>query len=188
MSWLKLPVLCALMVAPALLADPAPGKDSPKKDDSSAQKSDSKSDQKPDSKSDSKAPKQTSDDDKEKSMLDSLPANQIYNGVHIPNFSPTGKLLMMFDAKSAKRIDDRDIEMQDLKIEIHNNDGSTFHVEMTHSVFNLDTRILTSNTPTTIKRDDFTINGDRAEFHTKEKFGRVFGNVKMIINSGDTNK
>ncbi len=172
MSWLKLSLACALIAATNLHADPAG--------------SDSKKSPPADQKSATPAPKVSSDADKENAVLSSLPANQIYNGVHIPNFSPSGKLLMLFDAKSAKRIDDRDIEMQDLKIEIHNADGSTFHVEMVHSIFNLDTRILTSNTPTTIKRDDFTINGDRAEFHVKEKFGRVFGNVKMIINSGDT--
>jgi hypothetical protein len=174
MSWLKLSLACALLAAPAVFAEPA------------AKDKDAKKNPPTDQKSRSSAAKVTSDDDKESAVLRDLPANQVYNGVHIPNFSPTGKLLMLFDAKSAKRIDDRDIEMQDLKIEIHNNDGSTFHVEMVHSVFNLDTRILTSNTPTTIKRDDFIINGDRAEFHVKEKFGRVFGNVKMIINSGDT--
>lgn len=180
MWWLKLSLACALIASPALFAAPAPdnSKDS-KNSPAPAKKSDSAGGNAP-------APKATSAADKENNVLSSLPANQIYNGVHIPNFSPTGKLLMLFDAKSAKRISDRDIEMQDLKIEIHNNDGSTFHVEMVHSVFNLDTRVLTSNTPTTIKRDDFIINGDRAEFHTKEKFGRVFGNVKMIINSGDT--
>jgi hypothetical protein len=89
-------------------------------------------------------------------------------------------------ASRTKRIDNRDIEMNGLKIEIHNDDGTTFHVEMAHSVFNLDTRILKSDTPTTIKRDDFTIEGQRAEFHTKERFGHMYGDVKMVIfNTGD---
>jgi hypothetical protein len=162
MSWLRLFIACALLAPMVAFADSATPKPSP---------------------ADAKT---TSDTDKENAGIASIPPGQVYHGVHIPNYSPTGKLLMLFDAQSAKRIADRDIEMQELKIEIHNNDGSTFHVEMKHSVFNLDTRILTSDTPTTIKRDDFVINGSSAEFHTKEKFGRVFGNVKMIINSGDT--
>jgi len=35
-------------------------------------------------------------------------------------------------------------------------------------------------------RDDFTIEGQRAEFHTKERFGHMYGDVKMVIfNTGD---
>jgi hypothetical protein len=168
MSWLKLSFLCALLLVPVLSGYADEKKDKKDKDKSTEEA------------------KAASDEAKENAMLDSLPANQVYNGVHIPNYGPDGKLLMLFDAKSAKRVTDREIEMQDLQIEIHNKDGTTFKVQMAHSLFNLDNRVLTSDTPTTIKRDDFVINGDRAEFHTKTRFGRVFGNVKMVINSGDT--
>lgn len=125
----------------------------------------------------------TSSEAKENNMLADIPAGQTYYGLRIPNFSPTGKLLMLFDAKAAKRITDRNLDLQDLKVEIHNDDGTTFHVSMPHSVFNLDTRILTSDTPTTISREDFVINGERAEFHLKNKFGRMLGPTTMTINS-----
>lgn len=127
--------------------------------------------------------KSTDSGAKEDAIIDSIPSGQTYYGLRIPNFSPTGKLLMLFDAKAAKRITDRNLEMQDLKIEIHNDDGTTFHVSMSHSVFNLDTRILTSDTPTTISREDFVITGERAEFHLKNKFGRMLGATTMTINS-----
>jgi hypothetical protein len=167
-SWHNLLLACALLAPMALFAEPAVQND----------KDAGKKPATPDAKT-------TSDADKEDRMLVSLPAGQTYHGVHIPNYSPSGKLLMLFDASSAKRISDREIEMQDLKIEIHNNDGSTFHVEMQHSVFNLDTRILTGG-PATIKRQDFVINGDKAEFHLKTKFGRIIGPNKMTINSENT--
>ncbi|MDD5200753.1 MAG: hypothetical protein PHC88_13230 [Terrimicrobiaceae bacterium] len=173
-SWLSL--LAALLAPVALFAAPDKSPPAQKPADPKAKKADASGES-----------KSAADADKENAILASIPADQIYHGVHIPSFSPQGKLLMLFDAQSAKRINERNIEMQDLKMEIHNKDGSTFHVEMRHSVFNLDTRILASDTPTTIRRDDFIINGDKAEFHTKEKFGRVFGNVKMIIfNTGST--
>jgi hypothetical protein len=126
---------------------------------------------------------EASSESKQDNMLKDIPAGQTYYGLRIPNFSPTGKLLMLFDAKAAKRITDRNLDMEDLKIEIHNDDGTTFHVSMAHSVFNLDTRILTSDTPTTISREDFVITGERAEFHLKNKFGRMLGSTKMTINS-----
>jgi len=119
----------------------------------------------------------------EDAILADIPPDQVYHGLRIPHMDPTGRLLMLFDAGSAKRIDDRNIEMEDLKIEIHNDDGTTFHVEMPRSVFNLDTRVLTSDTPVTIRREDFIINGETAEFHTKTRFGRMRGNVKMTINT-----
>ncbi len=157
-SWLSL--LLALLAPAALFAESEKSKKSAKADEPPA-----------------------SAEQKEDNIVKGIPAGQTYYGLRIPNFSPSGKLLMLFDAKSAKRISERDVEMTDLKIEIHNNDGTTFHVAMEHSLFNLDTRIMTSDTPTTISRDDFVITGAKAEFHLKNKFGRMLGATKMIINS-----
>lgn len=141
---------------------------------------------KSDTKKPAKAP--ASEDEKIAAVLDPMPAGQVFNGLVIPSLGPNGQIQSLFKAESAKRIGDRDMEMTNLQIEIHNDDGTTFHVQMAHSVFNFDTKILTSDTPTTIKRNDFVINGDRAEFNVKSRFGRMLGNVKMTIFStgGDT--
>jgi hypothetical protein len=182
-SWRNLLLALALLAPVAVFAEPDQKPDAPKAD--KADKSDAK--KKKDDKEKQPA-KESSDQEKEDAVLGGIPDQQTYYGLRIPNFSPGGKLLMLFSADSAKRIDNRDIEMNGLKIEIHNDDGTTFHVEMAHSVFNLDTRILKSDTPTTIKRDDFTIEGQQAEFHTKERFGHMYGDVKMVIfNTGDDN-
>lgn len=182
-SWRNLLLALALLAPVAVFAEPDQKPDAPRAD--KADKSDAK--KKKDDKEKQPA-KESSDQEKEDAVLGGIPDQQTYYGLRIPNFSPGGKLLMLFSADSAKRIDNRDIEMNGLKIEIHNDDGTTFHVEMAHSVFNLDTRILKSDTPTTIKRDDFTIEGQRAEFHTKERFGHMYGDVKMVIfNTGDDN-
>jgi len=180
-SWRNLLLAVALLAPVAVFAEPDQKPDAPKAD--KADKSDAK---KKKADKEKQPAKESSDQQKEDAVLGGIPDQQTYYGLRIPNFSPGGKLLMLFSADSAKRVDNRDIEMNGLKIEIHNDDGTTFHVEMTHSVFNLDTRILKSDTPTTIKRDDFTIEGQRAEFHTKERFGHMYGDVKMVIfNTGD---
>ncbi|MGC1481134.1 MAG: hypothetical protein WA771_11560 [Chthoniobacterales bacterium] len=121
-------------------------------------------------------------------MFAEIPIGETFEGVRIPQMDPNGNLVMLFDTKKAKRIDDRHIDMEQLKIEIHNDDGTTFHVSMPHSVFDLDTNILDSDTPVEIRRDDFVINGDTAQFHTKTKFGRINGNVKMVIFNTGTNE
>jgi len=180
-SWRNLLLALALLAPAAVFAEPDQKPDAPKAD--KADKSDAK---KKKADKEKQPAKESSDQQKEDAVLGGIPDQQTYYGLRIPNFSPGGKLLMLFSADSAKRVDNRDIEMNGLKIEIHNDDGTTFHVEMAHSVFNLDTRILKSDTPTTIKRDDFTIEGQRAEFHTKERFGHMYGDVKMVIfNTGD---
>jgi len=48
-------------------------------------------------------------------------------------------------------------------------------------VLDLNTRILTSKTRTTIQRADFNIAGDSVEFDTNNRTGRLVGNVKMVI-------
>lgn len=147
--------------------------------------SDPKDDKKSKEQSEEPAEETMSD---EEAMFAEIPMGETFEGVRIPQMDANGKLMMLFDTKKATRIDDRHIDMEHLKIEIHNEDGSTFHVEMPHSVFDLDTSILDSDTPVEIRRDDFIINGDTAQFHTKTKFGRIIGNVKMVIFNTGTNE
>ncbi len=117
----------------------------------------------------------------EQAMFKELPVGEPFEGVRIPQMDANGNLRMLFDTKKATRIDDQHIDMEMLKIEIHNEDGTIFQVSMPHSIFDLDTNILASDTPVEIRREDFIITGDTANFHTKTKYGHIIGNVKMII-------
>src|SRR5881394_818510 len=56
-------------------------------------------------------------------------------------------------------------------------------VELSESILNLKTRILSSNERTIIKRADFDISGDSVEFDTNTHTGKLVGNVKMVITS-----
>lgn len=123
--------------------------------------------------------------DTEEAVLSDIPMGQPMSALVIPQRGEDGKLLSLFRVGTAKRVDDRHIEMTDLKIEYHDDDGTTFHVQMPEAVFDLETRVLASNSPTQIRREGFVIDGDTAEFHTKTRFGRMTGNVKMIIDSDD---
>jgi hypothetical protein len=124
----------------------------------------------------------------EQAMFKELPVGEPFEGVRIPQMDANGNLRMLFDTQKATRIDDRHIDMEKLKIEIHNEDGTTFQVSMPHSVFDLDTNILASDTPVEIRREDFVITGDTANFHTKTKYGHIIGNVKMIIYNTEDNE
>jgi hypothetical protein len=115
-----------------------------------------------------------------------VPAGVPVKGIKIPYYSEDGNtLLMTFDAEVARRVDDENIEMENLKIDGKSDDGSKFTVALPQSVFNLETRILTGNNGVVIARDDFEITGQSAEFHAKTRFGKVIGDVKMIILNTD---
>ncbi len=153
-------VIAVIAIAVPALAQENPPKDGEKKAD---------------------ATETTSREAREEAIFKDIPTGETFTGLRVPHMSPGGKLIMLFDTRTATRIDERYIDMEELKIQMNNDDGSTFHVAMPRALFDLDTRILDSKTGVTITREDFTITGDAAEFDTRKRFGRVIGNVKMII-------
>jgi len=71
-----------------------------------------------------------------------------------------------------------------LKITTYTPENKTdLTIELSESVLNLKTRILSSRERTTIQRADFNIAGDSVEFDTNTNTGRLVGNVKMVITS-----
>lgn len=118
---------------------------------------------------------------READMLSGIPMDETFQGLRIPHMGPDGNIIMLLDTKSAKRVDEDHIEMDDLRIEFTDDDGKTFVVTMPVASFNLTTRILSTEHSVKIERDDFIIDGDGAEFDTRNRFGRVTGNVKMLI-------
>jgi len=85
---------------------------------------------------------------------------------------------------SAKRLDEYHIGFHSLKIITYTPENQTdLTIELSESVLNLNTRILSSNERTMIKRADFNIAGDSVEFDTNTHTGKLVGNVKMVITS-----
>ena len=102
-------------------------------------------------------------------------------GIKVPSYSTDGKLLMMLDAEQARKLDAERIEFENLKIDAYSDDDKKIYVELPRSIFNLTTRILTSESRVLIRREDFELVGDAGEFHTKNRFAKILGNVKMTI-------
>ncbi len=134
-----------------------------------------------------KTPEEASSDpakpasNQESDMLRDIPLDETFHGLRIPHTGPDGKLLMLLDTKSARRIDEEHIEMDDLRIEFTDEDGKTFVVTMPVATFNLSDRVLSGKETVKIEREDFVIDGDGAEFDTRNRLGKVIGNVKMLI-------
>lgn len=88
---------------------------------------------------------------------------------------------MMLDAEQARKLDAERIEFENLKIDAYSDDDKKIYVELPRSIFNLTTRILTSESRVLIRREDFELVGDAGEFYTKNRFAKILGNVKMTI-------
>lgn len=114
-----------------------------------------------------------------------VPLGMPVRGLKIPHRDQSGRVTMIFEADVAKKIDDSRIEMDELKIDAFDDDGRKVFVQVAHSIFNLETRVLSGDTRSLIRRDDFEITGDSIDFDTRSRNGTLRGNVKMIIQSSD---
>jgi hypothetical protein len=111
-----------------------------------------------------------------------LPIGHEAKGLVLPDFDGEGHLRGRFEAGTAHRIDQEHIGFQRLKITTYTPENQTdLRIDMSTSVLDLKTRILTSRERTTIQRADFNIVGDSVQFDTNTKTGRLIGNVKMVI-------
>src|SRR6266446_10197225 len=111
-----------------------------------------------------------------------LPVGHEAKGLVLPDFDAEGHLRGKFEAGTARRIDQEHVGFEQLKIYTYTpEDQPDLRIDMSTSVLDLKTRILSSKARTTIQRADFNIAGDSVEFDTNSKTGRLIGNVKMVI-------
>jgi hypothetical protein len=111
-----------------------------------------------------------------------LPIGHEAKGLVLPDFDSEGHLRGKFEAGIAHRIDQEHIGFQHLKITTYTPQNQTdLRIDMSTSVLDLKTRILSSRERTTIQRADFNIAGDSVQFDTNTRTGRLIGNVKMVI-------
>jgi hypothetical protein len=106
-------------------------------------------------------------------------------GIKIPHRNEEGKLVMTIEAEVAKKLDDQHVEMENMKIESFDDEGKKINIEIPHSIFNLETRILVGDTHALIRREDFEVTGDAVEFNTKTRYAILRGKIRMVIQSAD---
>jgi hypothetical protein len=111
-----------------------------------------------------------------------LPVGHEAKGLVLPDFDAEGHLRGKFEAGTAHRIDQEHVGFEHLKITTYTPEDQTdLKIDMSTSVLDLKTRVLSSKQRTTIQRADFNIAGDSVEFDTNSRTGRLVGNVKMVI-------
>lgn len=111
-----------------------------------------------------------------------LPIGHEAKGLVIPDFDLQGRLRDRFEAGIARRIDDDHVQLRGLKMTTYTPDKKTdLLIDMTDSVLNLKTRVISSQQRTIVRRADFQIEGDSMRFDSAARQGTLVGNVKMVI-------
>lgn len=111
-----------------------------------------------------------------------IPVGQSAVGVKIPYYGGDGRLQMNFQMASAERVSDKQLVMKALKLETYGENGrKEMTVDMPVSVLDLDTRIISSASPSTIACADFVLTGATMRFNTISRQGDLTGEIKMLI-------
>jgi hypothetical protein len=121
---------------------------------------------------------------KPKAFTFPVPIGDSASGVKIPQLGLLGNLLSQMNAAQMTRIDDKHVQMHALRIDLYHPDGKEdFHITLPNSIFNLETHIITSEEPVTVKTDDFELTGERMEFDTVARTGKLLGHVSMHVHN-----
>jgi Lipopolysaccharide-assembly, LptC-related len=112
-----------------------------------------------------------------------VPIGHDVKGLRLPIRNDQGKVEMMFDMESARRLDEQNIEMHTVTIQTYNQ--QTFKpdakIDLQSSTMNLDTEVITTKEPVRITRDDFVLTAESGEFNSKTRQGAVYGNIHLVI-------
>jgi hypothetical protein len=102
----------------------------------------------------------------------------------IPETDRAGALLSLLMAAKATRVDDEHVQMSEMNLDLYHPDGKEdFHIIMPTSIFNLKTRIISSDDPVTVRTQDFELTGEKMEFNTVERTGKLMGKVRMLVHN-----
>jgi hypothetical protein len=126
----------------------------------------------------------TAEQKKEDASNIPLPIGHEAKGLVLPDYDRRGYLNNRFEAGIAKRLDDNHVQMRDLKMTTYTaQQKPDLQIQMSDSVLDLKTRVISSQQRTTVYRADFQIAGDTMHFDTMTRQGTMVGNVKMVITS-----
>ncbi|KAB2644696.1 MAG: hypothetical protein DVB29_01340 [Verrucomicrobia bacterium] len=112
------------------------------------------------------------------------PLGEDMKGIFIPQYDAEGNPTMNFIAEKARKISEQELEVDSLNIQFFERDGKDVTVFVPHGIFHLDTKILSTDSEVTIKREDFEMVGESAAFNTSTRYGTMKGHVHTEIRNG----
>ncbi len=112
-----------------------------------------------------------------------IPIGQEAKGITLPDYDLEGHIRGRFFAGAAKRIDENHLELRNLKMHTFTpEEKPDLDIDMTTSILDLKTHVLSSRERTTVRRADFQLSGNSMEFNTATRQGTLVGDVKMTLN------
>ena len=115
-----------------------------------------------------------------------IPVGEPVKGIKIPQYDENGKLTMNLIAETARKLDEKQVELGKLKIEFNEKEEKTIIVEIPHSTLDMESKVLVADTETAVRREDFEIIGQGAEFDTLARSGTFKGRVHASFRNGET--
>ena len=91
---------------------------------------------------------------------------------------------MCLTAETAQKLNEQQVELHKLKVQFDDKEEKEIIVEIPHSILNLETKILTADSETVIRREDFEIVGATAVFDTLARQGTFKGRVHASFRKG----
>jgi hypothetical protein len=113
-----------------------------------------------------------------------VPVGEPVKGIKIPQYDEQGKLTMNLTAETALKLDEKKVEFNNLRIQFADKEEKEIIVEIPHSILDLESRLLVADSRTEIRREDFDIAGDKAEFDTVARTGTFKGPVRASFRPG----
>lgn len=113
-----------------------------------------------------------------------VPVGEPVKGIKIPQYDEKGKMTLCLTADTAKKLNEHQVELGKLKVQFAEKEDQEIIVEIPHSILDLETKILTADTETTIHRPDFEIIGESAVFDTLARQGTFKGHVHASFLNG----
>jgi hypothetical protein len=113
-----------------------------------------------------------------------VPVGEPVKGIKVPQYDENGKLTMSLNAETALKLDDRKVELGKLKVLFSDKEEKEIIVEIPHSILDMETKVLVADSETVIRREDFEIVGQSAEFDTFSRSGTFKGKVHASFQNG----
>lgn len=117
-----------------------------------------------------------------------LPEGRSLRGVKLPSYTGD-RLSSLMTAVTMKRLDEKHLDMADLRIIMYAKPGEENTLISTErGIYDLEKEEITSDTRTRIEQDGvFDLEGDSMIFDAVTQKGKMTGNVKMLLYKADEN-
>jgi hypothetical protein len=116
-----------------------------------------------------------------------IPVSHFALGFNYLYFDDQGRPQMYFSIKKATRVDFGHMALEQAYLQSYDDKGTPdADVYMSRSSLDLNSRVVTSDVPVTVRRADFEIVGQKMSFNTQTRVGHMSGHVRMIIYNRQT--